>query len=269
MDSLTIYASPTSQPCRSVIWLCLIKGLPFKLGEQPDFDAGLAAPESLTAPTGGAYARGLIPAIDDKGFQLGEMPAIMVYLSDKHNWDDVYPRNLEVRAKLNEYLHLHHSFTRLVTNKLMAPHVVGPLMPRYVNANPLSMLDQEVTGLGVHADNPLEAGGKVAHTIIRFFERNYFDESSPFLCRTRDFSIADLACYEEIGQLRFANLFDFNDFPKTVRWLDAMSMLPFHDVAHAYNIGLGDIRTNPNEVQRFTQVVDASVSALFDTGLVS
>ena len=267
---MILYNSPSSQPCRSVIWLCLIKELPFVMGPQPDYQAIQdGRNDDLRFDTGTGFPRGQIPAIDDDGFGLGEMAAILLYLCEKHGWHDFYPTHVETRARINEYLHMHHTMTRLLMSKLMAPHVVGPLMSPYRNPNPLSILDQEVTGSGVHAQDPYIEGNAVARKVIGYFDRYHFGRGWKFLCGTPEPSIADLACYEELAQLRYANLFDFSGFPQTEAWLDRVAALPRHDAAHTYNIALGDIRTEPNSMPRFMVAVERAVAALLETGLVS
>ena len=59
-------------------------------------------------------------------------------------------------------------------------------------------------------------------------------------------SIADIAAYVDIGQLRprFTNLFNFDPFPNISRWMESMERLDMHDEAHAGLIKLGDISRN-------------------------
>jgi len=115
--------------------------------------------------------------------------------------------------------------------------------------------------------NKLAAGRETAIRISGLIEDGYFRDDTPFLC-TEHPTIADIACYEELAQLRIANLFDFADFPKIVRWLDAMAELPFHEPAHRYNLELGDIRTQPNTMERFAQATESGFAALEECGVV-
>ncbi len=116
-----------------------------------------------------------------------------------------------------------------------------------------------------HPDK-LELGRKVVAGIAGVLERGYLRDGSSFLCAGHA-TIADIACYEELGQLRFADLYDFEGFPKVQRWLDAMQELPFHEQAHRYNSTLGDIRTQPTTIERFLKAGSAGLTALEECGL--
>lgn len=69
------------------------------------------------------FPAGTIPAIDDNGFQVFEMAAILIYLCEKHGWKDWYGNTPESRGAVNQYLHWHHGNTRKITTSLFAPIV--------------------------------------------------------------------------------------------------------------------------------------------------
>ncbi|MCZ6708951.1 MAG: glutathione S-transferase family protein [Gammaproteobacteria bacterium] len=260
-NSLTVYGHPASQPSRTVFWACLLNELPFTLGDTSGRLAGSAD----------RNPRGQVPSILDDGFALAEVSAIVCYLADKHAWDGLYPQALQIRARIQQFLHMHHSLVRLATLKLMAPHVVKPLGTALGGGgqNPLSIFQNEILSAAFATDDPLTEGGQAVHTIVGFLEQSYFQADSAFVCNTESASVADLVCYSELGQFRFANLFDFDGYPKTQRWLDVMSRLPHHDTIHAYNIQLGDIATTANTIERFTAAAEAGFRALRKTGLVT
>jgi glutathione S-transferase len=260
-NSLTVFGHPASQPSRTVYWACLMNNLPFNLGDASGRVTG----------SGGTNPRGQIPSIVDDGFGLAEAPAIVCYLADKHGWSNLYPPALQIRARIEQFLHMHHSLVRLATLKLMAPHVVKPLGDAIgpIGQNPLSILPQEMLATAFASPDPLTDGGQVAHTISGFLEQSYFNDESPFVCNTEAVSVADLVCYSELGQLRMANLFDFAGYPKIERWLDEMTTVPCHDVIHAYNTALGDIATTPNTIERFSAASEVGFAALRDTGLAT
>ena len=259
-NSLTVYGHPASQPSRTVFWTCLLNNLPFALGNAPGGVAG----------TGGTNPRGQVPSILDDGFNLAEACAIACYLCDKHGADDLYPKALQARARIDQFLHMHHGLVRLSTLKLMAPYVVKPLGGSLGGGgNPLSILQNEMLASAFAADDPLTNGGRVIHAIAGFLEESYFNDATPFVCNTDSASIADLVCYSELGQLRIANLFDFDGYPKTQRWLDEMTTVSHHDTIHAYNVHLGDIATTPNTMERFSAAADAGFAALRETGLAT
>lgn len=261
-NSLIIYGIPGSQPTRVLFWACLLKELPFAVG----------ALQNDLFYTDNTNPRGQVPAIVDGDFRLAEMGAIVAYLAEKHGWSDLYPEDLRVRARIEEFLHMYHSLVRLATYKLMAAFVVKPLGPHlagHVFKNPYSILFRDLFKISFGTDNPLQEGGEAVSAIADFLEKFYFNESSPYVCNTESVSIADLVCYSELGQLKMANLFDFKNFPKTTRWLQAMSEVPYHDTIHAYNLALGDLVSVPNNVERLQNAIDKGLQALKKTGLVT
>ena len=253
---LTLYGQGGSQPSRAVWWTCLIQELPFELCDVRIDQFGMAGPLAELNPTG------QVPTIRDGDFALYEMPAILTYLCRKHGWEDLYPRDVETRARVDQYLHFHHNRTRNVTFELMAPHVIvaflGFLGARS-GGESHSLLDR--------ASDPakLERGRAAVREIFGLIERGYFRDT-PYLC-TEEPSIADIACHEEIAQLRWAGLFDFAEFPELDRWLEAMARLPHYETAHRYNVTLGDIATEPNTLERFLAANAAAVEALAAAGV--
>lgn len=268
---LVIYGIPASQPTRVVFWACLLKGLPFSVRTSPD----------SAFYTDSTNPRGQVPAIEDGDFRLSEMGAIVYYLAAKYGWSDLYPGELGVRARIQEFLHMYHSLVRLATYKLMAAFVVKPLgipdtgdasnamIARDIASNPYSLMLRDIFKVSFGTADPLGEGREAVRVITDFLEKYYFNESSLYVCNTASVSIADLVCYSELGQLMFANLFDFKDFPRTTRWLQAMAEVPFHDTIHAYNIALGDIVAVPNTLDRFRNVNAIGLKALRQTGLVT
>ena len=243
---LIIHGAPASQPSRAVCWVCMIKGLPFELKPLGVDDMGRDGPLLDLNPTG------QVPTVEDGAFAIFEMPAILVYLCEKYGWDDLLPTDLHSRARVHQYLHFHHNFTRRVTWELMAPHVTVAFPERMKGTSVEHMLfDPE----------KLEKGRAVARNVAGLIERGFFADDSAHLCASYA-TIADIACYEELAQLRFADLYDFDGFPKIQRWLAEMEQLPFHEQAHRYNFVLGDIRTKPNTMERFLEASVAGVAAI-------
>lgn len=75
-----------------------------------------------------------MPAIVDNGFQLSESIAIFRYLVNRNNVDDYwYPKNDQVRGRIDEYFEWQHSNTRLYC----AQHFwLKYMKPRGVNTIP-------------------------------------------------------------------------------------------------------------------------------------
>ena len=251
---LTLHGTAGSQPTRAVWWTCLIKELPFVLKDTPMDGFGPEGSLAALNPTGQA------PTVEDGEFVLYEMPAILCYLCDKHGWEDMYPPDLQVRAYINQYLHFHHNRTRRITMELMAPHVTVAFL-EYLKARRNHALAERAT----HPDK-LARGQAAVREILRFIELGYFRGGTAFLCADRP-TIADVACYEEVAQLTWANLFDFAAFPTIRAWLETMRGLPHHDTAHRYNLVLGDICAQPNTIERFLEACGAATDALAKVGV--
>jgi glutathione S-transferase len=74
------------------------------------------------------FPAGLIPCIEDGEVRISEAAAIMTYLSSKHGWTDMYPKELPKRALVDQYLHWHHSNTRKITVVFFRPYLFGVLL---------------------------------------------------------------------------------------------------------------------------------------------
>ncbi len=243
---LIIHGAPASQPSRAVYWLCMIKSLPFELKPLGIDGMGPDAPLLKLNPAG------QVPTVEDGTFAVYEMPAILIYLCEKHGWNDLLPTDLSARTRVHQYLHFHHNFTRRATLELMAPFVTVAFAER-MKGTPIESR--------ISDPNKLENGRSCVRHVADLIERGFFQDGSTHLC-TSHATIADIACYEELAQLRWAALFDFEGFPKIQRWFGEMEQLPFHDPAHRYNTVLGDIRTEENTLKRFLEASAAGVIAL-------
>ena len=226
---IIIYGVPNSQPFRAVVWLCLIKQLPFEI--KLSFPVyGLSAPSK---PNGDKLPnpRGTIPVMDDNGFILWESHAIMTYLCEKYKWDDYYPTNdIKKKALINNYLHFHHRNVREIVvkwSRTLWPSVFnkGPNpSERWMNRNTFAGLRNN--------DQVVEKSVQIVEEMLS--ENIYLTGDKP--------SIADISCYEEFGQNqeKYANVYQFNNCPNIQRWLRLMERLPHHETAHAIYTMIGD-----------------------------
>ena len=243
---LRVYGHPASQPSRAVIWACALTELSIEL------KAGVVEGPSI-------HPRGQIPVLDDAGFVLCEMPAILIYLATQKRWSDLYPQDVSLRARIVEYLHAHHSITRLATLKLMAPHVLVAFDEPPMG-NPLSHINDVCIRASMQ-DADTAADMALVSQVVDYVETVYL-AGGDFIAGAMRPSIADLACFEELFQLQVAGLFGFESNPGISAWLRRMRELPFHDAVHAYNIALGDISSSANTMQRFGDAIAHGFDAL-------
>lgn len=223
---LKIYGVPNSQPVRAVVWPCLMKGLPFEL-TMTSQNKHAKAPDYLS----GVNPRGTIPAIDDAGVVLWESHAILIYLCEKHGWEDLWPSDLEHRARVNQYLHFHHRNTRELViqwSRALWPTVFG-------KSDPDTAWLQRNTFPGL-ANN--------AEVVTRTLEIiDAMLAQSEYIAGEGGLTLADIVAYEELGQNQaaYANCTDFSDHPNIRRWFDTMASLPAHDEAHEIWRQIGDV----------------------------
>lgn len=240
-NTLILYGVPFSQPVRAVMWLLLMKRQPFKLvliNPGSTGDNGSRNPSYLAKNPGGT-----IPCIEepDTGFCLGEAHAILTYLCRKHGWDDMYPADHQTRAKVDWYLNYHHRNVREASIGLVAPKVRKDLnIPELVTES---------------AKRNLTNALKVLDTYLLANSRFLVGDSV---------TIADLAAYVEIGQLRpeFTNVFDLTGFPNVQRWLDDMAKVEAHDDVHVVLREMGDISQEAPAMERIKDANRSALSAL-------
>ena len=220
MKPLIVYGVPFSQPVRAVLWLLLLKRMPFELvliNPGSRGDAGSRNPEYLAKNPSCT-----IPCIEEpeSGFTLGEAHAIMTYLARTNGWADVYPDDERERARIDAYLHYHHRNIREASIGLVAPKIRKDLdIPELIQ---------------VSAKRNLTVA-------LNTFEKGYLADNRFLMGAT--VTLADLAAYVEIGQLQpqFTNVFDLTSFPNVGRWLNDMSEVEGHDDVHVVLKELGDI----------------------------
>ncbi len=213
-----------SQAVRAVLWLLFNKEIAFDLiltNPGSKAENGTRHPDYLNK-----FPNGTIPALEDpdSGFLLAESHAIMCYLCNKHEWTDLYPKDHELRAKIDDFLHYHHRNIKEATLAFFAPM-----------ARPDLGLTEDVINMAK----------KIFTKSINSLE-NYWLTKNKFISGDTP-TIADIAAYVEIGQLQtqFTNLFDFNPYPNVDRWLKEMIKLKGHDDVHLVLSELGDISKVP------------------------
>ena len=238
---LLLYGVPFSQPVRAVMWLLLYKDTPFEMvliNPGSKGDNGSRNPAYLAKNPAGT-----IPMIEDpdSGYVLAEAHAILTYLCNRHGWGDVYPENPERRGRVDWYLNYHHRNVRDASVGLVAPKIRKDLdIPQATQDGARATL--------TNALKALDTG---------------WLESSRFLAGD-ELTIADFAAYAEIGQLRpeFTNVYDFEPFPNVRRWLDDMKGIKAHDEVHVVLTELGDISTEPPDMDTIRNANKQALSTL-------
>lgn len=204
---LKAYVHLVSQPSRAVAWLLKVKGVEHEL-ELVEFGGALIKSDEYLAMN----PNGLVPTIKDgDDFSLFEGNAILTYIATKYSFDDLYPADLQKRAKVDQYLHWHHYGVRNFTMKIVRPSlkkVHGVATPEE-----LAWLDQ--TGEIIDSNSAI---------LEKVFQGDYIASADAP-------TVADFAAYCEYDQLEpmglLANIGD--KYPKVAAWIERMKQLPFHD----------------------------------------
>ncbi len=222
---LKIYGVPNSQPVRAVVWLCAIQQLPFEF-VMTSQNRAAKTPEYLS----NVNPRGTIPAIDDGSAVLWESHAIMIYLCEKHGWADMWPNDLALRTKVNQYLHFHHRNTR----EIVVPWSRALWASVFEVPNPDS---------GWYARNTFPGLGnneEVVTNTLRIIDGMLSE--ADFIAGEYP-TLADISAYEELGQnqAKFANCIDFGPYRNIQRWFVRMEQLPQHDSVHEIWRLIGDV----------------------------
>ena len=111
---MKLHGVPLSQPFRSIAWACLQQRLRFEIVVVvPGSKAknGSRSEEYLKV-----NPMGTVPMLEEAdGTVIMESPAILIHLAEKHGWHELWPRDSTLRARVNAYMHWHHTGLRLGT----------------------------------------------------------------------------------------------------------------------------------------------------------
>ncbi|KAG6587012.1 Glutathione transferase, theta class [Phytophthora cinnamomi] len=212
--TLKLYANLISQPSRAVAWVLKVKGVDHELVPcNPGSDFFKSDEFKAINPNR------LVPAIKDDDFVLTEGMAILQYLGDKYDWTgpkDLYPKDLKVRAKVNEFLHWHHTNTRLFTLNIVRPEISKKL--NAATPKDLAALEGK--------DALVEKEFSLLETFL----------VNDYIAHTDFPTIADYAAYTEIDQLELMG-YDFSKYPNVSAWIARMKTQPFNEEIHVPLVG--------------------------------
>eukprot|EP00057_Strongylocentrotus_purpuratus_P014829 XP_011669303.1 PREDICTED: glutathione S-transferase theta-1 isoform X2 [Strongylocentrotus purpuratus] len=120
-----VYVDLLSQPCRALILFLKNTKIPFEIETINLKDGGHKKPEFVKMTP-----LCTVPAIQDGDFGMGETVAIIRYLATKYADlvpDHWYPKDLEKRARVDEYMAFHHTGTRGGCGGLFFSEVLIPV----------------------------------------------------------------------------------------------------------------------------------------------
>ncbi|KAF1319490.1 Glutathione transferase, theta class, partial [Globisporangium splendens] len=188
-------------------WVLKTKNVNYEL-VQSDFGSPVFTSSDFLA----LNPNGLIPVLKDGDFSMFEGNAILIYLSEKFGWTDLFPNDIKTRAKIHQYLHWHHTNTRLLTSQVFVPLIHSKI-------NALTPQDEEYLK---NIDKVIEKNAGLLEKIL----------IKDYIAETDAPTIADYAAYCEFGQTELMGLFDFSKYPKVSAWLKRMKDIPFRTEIH-------------------------------------
>jgi len=110
---LTLYGNPLSSPSNKICYCANYLNIPYEF-----VTVNLGAGEQKTIKFARLLPLKKIPAIDDNGFILAESNAIVRYLANKHE-SSLYPKNLQERAIVDQWIDYASHHIALATSKIM------------------------------------------------------------------------------------------------------------------------------------------------------
>lgn len=144
-----------------------------------------------------------VPTLDDNGLIMWESNAIATYLVEKYAKDDMlFPKNLYVRAKINQRLHFNSSI--LFTKASSCSEAV-------FYKNECAFPQAGINGI-LSAYDFMEA----------------FLKDDPFFAGNH-ITVADYCLTATISTTQFAAEIDAVKHPKLLAWFGKMSSVPFYD----------------------------------------
>lgn len=158
---------------------------------------------------------GSVPALRDGYLRIGESHTIMRYITARfavpNHWYPVDPR---VRARVDEQLDWHHAHSRKGVPYFFHRYIVAPIF-------------------GGKPDRDAQLIGREAYLHALAFLNTHQLAKRAFLAADH-ITIADLACYAELGPLQWDDDLGprIGAMPNVARWMKAVREQPWHDAVH-------------------------------------
>ncbi|KAL1132132.1 hypothetical protein AAG570_010089 [Ranatra chinensis] len=211
MSKIKLYSDNLSQPCRAVEIFLLTNNIPYEL-EFIDLLEGKQKKKHFCE----VNPLKKVPVIDDNGFIIRESVAILRYLCNTQNCPDHwYPKDLKLRALVDEYLSWHHLETRNKCYSYIRYKSVEPLVSGHPpDENVLNKMESEMND--------------VLDNLDRIWLKNKLFLTSNSL------TIADLLAATELEQLAIANFDPTCSRPALAAWIQRVIKLtnPYYDNVH-------------------------------------
>ncbi|XP_038053800.1 glutathione S-transferase theta-1-like isoform X2 [Patiria miniata] len=210
--SLKVYFDLMSQPARAVVLFCKVNKIPFT--PKP---IALRKYEQQSEEYKRINPFQKVPTIQDGDFKLTESVAILQYLAEKYNVPDHwYPKDLQARSKVREYMAWQHMNTRMHCATVFIHEVI---LPRATGTPP--------------DEDELKQHVNTMHTTLTAME-DVFLKDTPYLCGDK-ISIADLLGICEVEQVVASGRVVTAGRPTLQTWTDRVKtdLAPHFDEVHS------------------------------------
>lgn len=87
---------------------------------------------------------GVVPTLEDNGIMMYESRAICRYLDAKFQNSNLTPKSLEARAKMEQWMHVEHSYLEPAFSKLFVQKVLNPMRGAQVDLGQLAEGKEEI-----------------------------------------------------------------------------------------------------------------------------
>ncbi|KAM4731892.1 glutathione S-transferase theta-1b [Anableps anableps] len=228
-----LYLDLFSQPCRSVFIFAKKNNIPFEFKK-----ISLMAGEHFGDEFGKISMIRKVPALRDGDFCLAESIAIMLYLAEKFQTPEFwYPADLQLRARVNEYLSWQHTAIRMHGSKMFWIRVMIP----------------KIMGIEVPKEK-LDGALEDLNTSLSLMEEKFLQDR-PFIAGEQ-ITLADLVAIVEIMQPVGAGLDVFDGRPKLSAWRDRVQAFigqELFDEAHQGILGAQEVmkQVDPSKLESF------------------
>ncbi|KAI3372925.1 hypothetical protein L3Q82_023377 [Scortum barcoo] len=194
---MELYLDLHSQPCRSVYMFAKVTGIPFEF-KLVDLTAG----QQYSDEFGKISILRKVPVMKDGNFILTESIAILKYMAQKYSSsvaDHWYPADLQLRARVNEYLSWQHMNLRAHGSKVFLLKTMFPII-----------MDAEVP------KDKMDAAIEDLNQSLNLLEEKFL-QNKPFIVNDK-ISLADLVAAVEIMQAVGSGVDVFEGRPKLIAW---------------------------------------------------
>ena len=214
---MKLYMHPVSTTSRPIRLLIAERELPVE-----EVIVDLFTGEHVKPPFSDMNPNKLVPVLEDDSFVLTESQAILQYLADKFELTDLYPKDLQKRARINERLDW---FNTVFFREYGYGFCYPQLYPHHKRQ------DDDAQA------KTLEWAKERAKAAFEVLDKHFIGDHD-FTCGN-EMSIADFSgvCMVTVGEVAKV---DFDAYPNVKRWIGKMKQLKHWEAINEAHHGFRD-----------------------------